>query len=1319
MAFTRDDVVKDTPTNTFATLNSLSKSNTTLTKGNLYATTSGNNASFYNTMKIPKTGKWIVEFYKVTGDAHFCIDTIDEQRFNGYDPRATGILFWLYYSTNTTSTNRYVMQNNPAVAMSSTWPNGQTGSYVYTVFFDRDNNQIKVYADNQHETVINLTGDFIGKELSIGHSVTTTWPAAQYVYNFGQDPTFANNKIPSKVYTDASGYGRFFYEPPAGAMALCTANLDTANLQPAEYIVDETNQHMLTYNGNAKISKFSPYATDGWSINFNGINQYLYLNKQAFDFGTGDFSFECFVYVKGGDNSNYQVLLDTRTGAAAENLVLGLTPNNTLYWYSGSEITGTEKVPPFKWTHILFARSGSTLKMYVNGKESYSATNTGNFNASNTTYGYLGKAIQGVGWVAGYITEIRSVIGSCAYDISGSAITIPTSFLSVTTNTKLLISANNRQFLDTSTNNYDIFPVDGPSISDWSPYQRSNDFDTAFLRAKDNYYGGSFYFDGNGDYLSNNDVEFYLDENDNGSSSTPSNFSFNFWTYLTDLSAQYRVFFSKYGVSWSYQLFWDQTNKRFWFNINSSGSTTNLNLYFNYPTGLNINQWYHISFRREGTGTTSSTYKLYLDGIQIGGNQTDNGKINRNGSSSPFRIGTTAGGTENILYQLSGYIADFQLKKGAQDVYLPFSESTTPPSTKISSDANTKLLLQPWHTKTSAGVMSLIDSYAQDETGKSLTYYDGATIIDSFPYKGSNFGSFSLDGVSQYVFTPDHADFNLSSNDFTIEQWVKFRDLTENTLLNQSIGGAASDSAFIFWMANGGSLAFYLTTGTGWDKNTSGYTMSANVWYHVAAVRNGNSLDLYVNGNKVGTTTDVTGYVVGNSTRRLQIGAQESSMYLNGIVTDARIVNGQALYTTDFIPPAYPLSTTHYTTDGTDPATSSTKQSITGTVPFLTQPGAVTKRNNVAAQDPDAYMKSVIYTGQTTADAGTWDSGTSTSTIAVGFQPDLVWLKGRNYAEHHSLVDSVRGASSLLQVNRVYGESPTTQHILSIGSTDFTIGTNHEVNNANSTFVAWCWKAGGAPSGDGVAMVDGSATTCSALATSSGASITPTRMSVNTKAGFSIVQYLSTGVAGDTIPHGLNSKPDFIIFKNLDHSNDWAVYHSKTGGSQKIFLNLTNQSVSSGIFNNTEPTNTVISLGQYGSGGETNGITLSTNGVGQNYIAYCWHSVPGYSAFGSYTGNSSADGTFVYTGFKPAWVMVKATNLNGSSWFVWDNQRSPHNEMVNALLPNDPMQELTDREMDFLSNGFKPRANDGNYNQNYTYIYMAFAEQPGKYSNAR
>jgi len=332
--------------------------------------------------------------------------------------------------------------------------------------------------------------------------------------------------------------------------------------------------------------------------------------------------------------------------------------------------------------------------------------------------------------------------------------------------------------------------------------------------------------------------------------------------------------------------------------------------------------------------------------------------------------------------------------------------------------------------------------------------------------------------------------------------------------------------------------------------------------------------------------------------------------------------------------------------------------------------------------------------------------------ISLNFQPDLVWSKNRDNAEHHYWMDSVRGdndGSKWLKSNATAAEGGDA-----IGSTtakyDFTatgfdiIDTNSasgEVyyNNGNAatprTYVGWCWKAGGTA----VSNTDGSITSS---------------VSANTDAGFSIVSYTGTG-ANATVGHGLSSAPEMYIVKGRAASN-WSVYHSGIASDAEtdfLILNSTSAAIDLNTYwNDTAPTASVFSLG----------TDSNVNGNTATFIAYCFHSVPGYQAVGSYVGNNSTDGPFSYTGFRPAWVMLKRTD-SAAGWLIYDTKRDTYNQMQYALFPHLNNAEYTSNllHVDFLSNGFKIRnATYGETNASGgSYIYLAFAEQPFKYSNAR
>jgi len=332
-------------------------------------------------------------------------------------------------------------------------------------------------------------------------------------------------------------------------------------------------------------------------------------------------------------------------------------------------------------------------------------------------------------------------------------------------------------------------------------------------------------------------------------------------------------------------------------------------------------------------------------------------------------------------------------------------------------------------------------------------------------------------------------------------------------------------------------------------------------------------------------------------------------------------------------------------------------------------------------EEPADYFETTLWTG----------NGSSQSISSLSFQPDWVWIKNRSSALHHRLFDSIRGANETLFSSTSDAEYTDNDQLMSFDNDGFTLGSDTGVNKSSDSIVGWSWLAGGSASSN----TDGSITSS---------------VSANTEAGFSVLTYTGTGSTA-TVGHGLNSAPDFIIVKSRDNSRNWRVYNSISGATKYLGLNKTDaQADSDAFWNDTEPTSSVFTVK----------TATTVNGSSEDYVAYCFHSVDGYSKLGTYTGNGSSDGTFVYTGFRPAWLMIKSYDQT-RNWTIFDNKRTPFNLMDGHLHANASVAEQTgEDEIDFLSNGFKFRSGDADSNySNFNYIYLAFADQPFKYSNAR
>ena len=331
-------------------------------------------------------------------------------------------------------------------------------------------------------------------------------------------------------------------------------------------------------------------------------------------------------------------------------------------------------------------------------------------------------------------------------------------------------------------------------------------------------------------------------------------------------------------------------------------------------------------------------------------------------------------------------------------------------------------------------------------------------------------------------------------------------------------------------------------------------------------------------------------------------------------------------------------------------------------------------------ESPKKYFDTKLYTG----------NGSTQSITGLEFSPDFTWLKHRNNATaySHQLYDTVRGATNYLISNTTAeendGGSSCSTCLTSFNSDGFSLGSNVGINASGVNHVSWNWRGS-----DSSAVSNTSGTISSTV-------------SVNTTSGFSIVSWTGTGTTG-TVGHGLGVAPSFYIVKRRNADGfDWFCYHKSLGATKFILLDTTGAEQTSDLWNDTSPTSTVFNVKTYGS----------VNASGGTYIAYCFAEVKGYSKFGSYTGNGSTDGTFIYTGFKPAFVMAKASSTTGQ-WSMCDTKRgvAPSGEFLFA--ESTETTNSAPNNWDFVSNGFKARANYAAHNTSgVTYIYMAFAENP-------
>ena len=334
--------------------------------------------------------------------------------------------------------------------------------------------------------------------------------------------------------------------------------------------------------------------------------------------------------------------------------------------------------------------------------------------------------------------------------------------------------------------------------------------------------------------------------------------------------------------------------------------------------------------------------------------------------------------------------------------------------------------------------------------------------------------------------------------------------------------------------------------------------------------------------------------------------------------------------------------------------------------------------------DPELYFQVKTWTGNGSTQSITLDGDEN-------MQPDWVWIKNRGATASHILTDVIRGVTKNLFSDKTETEETISTRITSFDSDGFSLGSEANVNASSNTYVAWNWKAGGSASSNS----DGSITSS---------------VSANTTAGFSIVTYTGTGSAA-TVGHGLGAVPAwyFIKKRNSSTGSNWIVYHESISGTGDghIWLDLNNErGTDTNSWNNTAPTSSVFSIG----------TRTENNNNTDTFIAYCFAEKKGYSKFGSYTGNGASQ-NFIYTGFKPAWVLFKKSS-GTNHWNLYDNKRNTFNPESNLLYPSLSDAEASFSGVDFVSNGISIKTNNTNFNDSGgTYIYMAFAESPLVNSN--
>jgi hypothetical protein len=712
------------------------------------------------------------------------------------------------------------------------------------------------------------------------------------------------------------------------------------------------------------------------------------------------------------------------------------------------------------------------------------------------------------------------------------------------------------------------------------------------------------------------------------------------------------------------------------FNLNQFGTG---NVFVTTNGSLSLNTWQHIALVKNGTTTT-----LYVDGIASGSSTT----------AWPVNSNTTlffGGVNGTYINYFPGKISNVRVVMGTAVYTSNFIPSTSP----LTAITNTQLLT----LQSSTVVDNSGNSVVITNTGSVTTAVDTPFVANITNDASGNINNWFSQNVS------------LTAGS-TYDSMTDSPTVSSATVANYAVGNPLNADGSTW---SGGNLNFSLPNSTNNAQGTVSVT-SGKYYWEVVYSANTQSTGVqqiglrtrftsgvlyapdgskYINGtNSSYGATYTTGDIIGVA---LDMDASTVTLYKNNTSQGSISLSGSGCVNATF------------TTSAGGGSTS------TGSVNFGQQPFTYTPPTGFKALNTynlptptiangASYMAATLYTGtgatQTISDGGN-------NTIGTTFQPDLVWIKSRSAATNNNLFDVLRGTTAYLSSNSTSAEATNANTLTAFGSTGFTVGSDASAIGVNvnaATYVGWQWKANGA----GVSNTNGSITST---------------VSANTTAGFSIVTYTGTGASNPTIGHGLGVTPNMIILKdrNTNSQNpNWQVYHSSLTSGYFLALNKTDAQAA-------------ISATSYGSVGQPTSTTFkgvagsvdstTTNQNTQLYVAYCWSAVSGYSAFGSYTGNGSTDGPFIYTGFRPRFIIAKdATNIDSASWMMQDSSRDTYNVGYKSLYANDPSAESvsSNDNVDILSNGFKIRnASSAWNNSGQTFIYAAFAENPLNYSRAR
>ena len=694
-------------------------------------------------------------------------------------------------------------------------------------------------------------------------------------------------------------------------------------------------------------------------------------------------------------------------------------------------------------------------------------------------------------------------------------------------------------------------------------------------------------------------------------------------------------------------------------------------VYITSASELTLNTWHHIAVVRSGT-----TVNVYVDGIS---------KVTFTRSDSLAGGVGYIGSYDSVSGFFQGYISNFRSVTGTA-VYNSNFSPTIAPLTAV----------------TNTTVLTLQGASLVDNSGNSYAITNGGSVVMS---------------VQNPFVVSIAKDSSGNNNNWTPNYVSLTAGSTYDSLLDSPVPSSATvgNYAVLNPLQNGGgtlsngNLTLTGPSGT-WGTRLSTIAVTSGKWYFEVTTSGGSGSYGYVVGitqnsapsDMIGFNANGYGYYDGGNKYNNNVGTAYGAAFtsggLIGVAFDATAGTltfykdnaSQGVAFSSLPSGTWFLGLSCYGTGGVAPINF-------GQRPFTYTPPTDYLALNTfnlpasAVPNPATAMAVTTYTGNGSTLA------VSNAVNSVSFKPDLIWFKGRNQITNSLVQDSVRGAGYGLNTTSTNAEaSGVGTGLTAFGASGFSLSGDFSgagsCNSNTFTYVAWQWKAGG---------------TVSANNNTAG-TITST-VSANQAAGFSVVGYTGTG-ANATIGHGLGVAPSFIIIKSRNNADNWYAYHTSLGNTLGLNPNLTSSAYSSALYwNSTTPTASVFSIG-----------TVPSQSA-WTYIAYCWAAVPGYSKFGSYIGNGSADGPFIYTGFKPRYILIKCSSAAGA-WKIYNTSGLTYNTINTALEAQDSAAEVNSSSFnsDWLSNGFKLRTTYADFNTSgATFIYAAFAESAFNFATAR